>query len=249
VKFIGVDLGWISGPSGLCCLALEGESLVLRSLDRKASFPEVLDWLAAIAPSPSPAIIAVDAPTLIPNKTGMRLPERLIHQHFRKYHAGCHPANLSRPFAAGLIQFARDLETQGFVHAPTIQPRQLGRYQVEVFPHPATIQLFKLSRILKYKRGRLADKVSELNRLRTYILTELPQHEPPLVVTALPTIPTAGKAMKAVEDQLDSLLCAYIGAYWWYWGEKRNWVMGDYQHGYIVVPCPPHAPVPVGDRP
>ena len=243
MKFIGIDLGWQSGPSGLCCLELVEGSLVLQALERKATFAEVLGWVEAIAPTPTPAIVAIDAPTLIPNETGMRLAERLTHKHFHKYHAGCHPANLGRPFAAGLIQFALDVEAQGFAHAPTITPRQEGRYQIEVFPHPATIQLFGLTQILKYKKGRLAERGVALNRLREHILNDLPQHEPPLVGASLPPIPTSGKAMKAVEDRLDSVLCAYVGAHWWYWGAARNVVMGNYENGYIVIPRPPDAPV------
>ena len=45
-----------------------------------------------------------------------------------------------------------------------------------------------------------------------------------------------GAQLKAIEDKLDSLICAYIGAYWWYWGTKRNLVLGDRTTGYIVIP-------------
>ncbi|HEY9734898.1 MAG TPA: hypothetical protein V6D06_01405, partial [Trichocoleus sp.] len=54
----------------------------------------------------------------------------------------------------------------------------------------------------------------------------------------LPPIPEQGKALKAVEDQLDSLICAYAAAHWWVWGTERNWVLGDRTSGYIVVPAP-----------
>ena len=47
-----------------------------------------------------------------------------------------------------------------------------------------------------------------------------------------------GATLKTVEDQLDSLVCAYIGTYWWYWGEERNWVLGDLSTGYLVIPAP-----------
>jgi predicted RNase H-like nuclease len=243
MKFIGIDLGWQAGASGLCALELVGESLKLQALDCKATLAEVLDWVDAIAPPPTPAIIAVDAPTLIPNETGMRVPDRLAHKYFGKYHAGCYPANLGRPFAQRLVQFGCDLEARGFAHAPTIWPNRPARYQIEVFPHPATIQLFGLSQILKYKKGRLAERKVALELLRAYLLEKLPHHQPPLICSELPNIPTAGKAMKAIEDQLDSLLCAYVGAHWWYWGSARNWVLGDRASGYIVIPCPPNAPV------
>lgn len=243
MQFIGIDLGWQSGASGLCCLTLIGEALSLQALDRKDSLAEVLDWVDAIAPSPNPAIVAVDAPTLIPNEKGMRSPDRLAHKYFGKYHAGCYPANLGRPFASQLVQFGQDLETRGFNHAPAIEPHQAGRYQIEVFPHPATVQLFNLSRILKYKKGRLAERREALAQLQTLILQKLPQHHPPLLIEQLPVFPTAGRALKALEDQLDSIICAYVAAHWWYWGHSRNRVIGDLNSGYIVIPCPPGSPV------
>ncbi|NJM98392.1 MAG: DUF429 domain-containing protein [Phormidesmis sp. RL_2_1] len=243
MKFIGIDLGWQSGPSGLCCLSFKGKSLALHTLDHKAELAEVLMWVDAIAPCGEPAIIAIDAPTLIPNATGMRQPDRLAHRYFGKYHAGCYPANLSRPFATRLIQFGRDLENRGFNHAPNIEPQKEGRYQAEVFPHPATIQLFNLPQILKYKKGRLAARSQALGQLRDYILTGLPQQQPPLIIDHLPEIPVGGKALKALEDQLDSIICAYVAAHWWYWGLERNGVLGDRANGYIVIPCPPNASV------
>lgn len=245
MKFLGIDLGWISGPSGLCCLELVGDGLVLQTLERQSTLDEVLVWVDSVTRDDVPAIIAVDAPTLIPNATGMRSPDRLAHKYFGKYHAGCYPANLARPFAARLVQFGLDLEARGFQHAPTIEPQKSGRYQIEVFPHPATIQLFNLSQILKYKKGRLAERRKALGELRQLILTQLPQHDPPLVIEHLPEIPTTGKVLKALEDKLDSIICAYVAAYWWFWGNQRNGVMGTRADGYIVVPCPTGAPVPV----
>ncbi len=248
MKFIGIDLGWQSGASGLCALELVGGSLVLQALDCKDTLAEVLDWVDEVASDSAPAILAVDAPTLIPNETGMRLPDRLAHKYFGKYHAGCYPANLGRPFAARLVSFGLDLEARGFLHAPTLKAMQLGRYQIEVFPHPATIQLFNLAQILKYKKGRLAERAQALGVLRSHILTHLPQQNPPLIIPDLPPIPTTGRALKALEDQLDSIICAYVAAHWWYWGTNanpavRNWVMGDRTTGYIVIPCPPDSPV------
>jgi predicted RNase H-like nuclease len=45
-----------------------------------------------------------------------------------------------------------------------------------------------------------------------------------------------GLALTALEDQLDALVCAYLGAYWWYWGAARNKVLGSAPDGYMVVP-------------
>lgn len=249
MKFLGIDLGWTSGASGLCCLIWSEGCLHVLDLHRQQTSADILNWVDYWASSPEPAMIAVDAPTLIPNTTGMRLPDKLTHQHFRRYHAGCYPANLGRPFARRTVEFGLSLEARGFAHAPVIAPQQLGRFQIEVFPHPAIVHLFGLNRILKYKKGRIADRRLELTKLRQYILDILPALKPSLNLSSsrcpqylrdsfLPQIPTTGTALKAVEDQLDSLICAYVAAYWWYWGIERNWVLGDVATGYIVVPAP-----------
>lgn len=238
MRFLGIDLGWSSSPSGLCCLEFQHHGLQVLDLRREASIAEVLAWVDHWLPPKELGAIAVDAPTLIPNLTGMRLPDRLAHQYFGRYHAGCYPANLGRPYAPQTVGFGLSLEARGFEHAPEMVAQQLGRYQIEVFPHPATIHLFHLDQILKYKKGKLADRRNELAKLRRLILEILPQLEPRLILETLPDIPLKGSALKALEDQLDSLICAYVAAHWWYWGAERNWVLGDRQSGYIVIPAP-----------
>ncbi|MBD1875934.1 DUF429 domain-containing protein [Nodosilinea sp. FACHB-131] len=243
-RFIGVDLGWQSGPTGLCCLHLDEGKLRLVALDRLQAVDDILAWISRWAEGSANAVVAVDAPTLIPNEAGMRLPDRQAHKHFGRYDAGCYPANLGRPFAAKLLAFGLALESLGFRHQPHSQPRPEGRFQLEVFPHPATVHLFGLSKILKYKKGTLAQRRPELEKLRQYQLSVLPTLEPALELQEadLPKIPFAGAALKAVEDQLDSLTCAYVAAHWWTWGMERNWVLGDRTEGYIVVPAPVQMP-------
>jgi predicted RNase H-like nuclease len=241
MKFIGIDLGWKSQPSGLCSLEWINGQLQLLNLDRKEAIADILTWIDRSVQPDEPAIIAVDAPTLIPNATGSRLPDQLSHKYFGKYHAGCYPANQNLPFADRTINFGLELESRGFAHAPTIEPQKLSRYQIEVFPHPAIVNLFNLERILKYKKGRLSDRRLELIKLQNYLLNILPSLSPSLrplrLCGSFPLeIPTTGAALKATEDQLDSLVCAYVGAYWWYWGEERNLVLGDRTTGYIVIP-------------
>ncbi|OUL37819.1 DUF429 domain-containing protein [Nostoc sp. T09] len=238
MKFFGIDLGWKSQPSGLCCLELIDGQLEILDLDRKEAIADILTWIDSCVPPEAPAIIAVDAPTLIPNASGSRLPDKLSHKHFGKYHAGCYPANLGLAFAERTVNFGLELEARGFAHAPTIEPQKLGRYQIEVFPHPAIVHLFNLERILKYKKGRLSERRLELIRLYNYIVEILPTLQPSLRLESgfICEIPNTGAALKAVEDRLDSLICAYVAAHWWYWGEQYNLVLGDRTTGYIVIP-------------
>ncbi|MEH2126823.1 DUF429 domain-containing protein [Nostoc sp.] len=241
MKFIGIDLGWRSQPSGLCCLEWVDGQLQLLDLDRKEAIADILTWIDQSVQPDEPAIIAVDAPTLIPNATGSRLPDKLSHKYFGKYHAGCYPANQNLPFADRTINFGLELESRGFAHAPTIEAQKLSRYQIEVFPHPAIVNLFNLERILKYKKGRLSERRLELIKLQNYLLNILPSLSPSLRTLRLCgsfplEIPTTGATLKATEDKLDSLICAYVAAYWWYWGEQRNLVLGDRTTGYIIIP-------------
>jgi predicted RNase H-like nuclease len=244
LKFIGIDLGWYSQPSGLSCLQWQDGKLSLLALERKHALEEILAWCDAFVSPTESALIAVDAPTLIPNETGMRVPDKLTHKYFGRYHAGCYPANRKRPFAQRTIGFGLSLEERGYLHAPTIIPQQWGRYQIEVYPHAAMVQLFQLERILKYKKGRLAERKAEFKKLQQYTQKVLPKLTPALNLESYlstiiqPLDILTGNALKAIEDQLDSLICAYIGAYWWYWGEECNQVLGDRATGYIIVPLP-----------
>lgn len=90
--------------------------LDLLDLDRIEAIADILSWIDTHVKSDEPAIIAVDAPTLIPNAGGMRLPDKLTHKYFGKYHAGCYPANLSLPFAERTVKFGLELEARGFTH-------------------------------------------------------------------------------------------------------------------------------------
>lgn len=247
MKFIGVDLGWKSQPSGLCCLKWANKQLHLLDLDRISAIADILTWIDERAKSQTDAIVAVDAPTIIPNATGTRLADKLTHKYFGRYHAGCYPANLSLAFADRTVNFGIELEKRGFAHAPEITPQKLGRYQIEVFPHPAIVELFNLPLILKYKKGRLLERRLELIRLQQYIVKVLPTFEPQLHLTfaedcaLFGEIPSSGSALKALEDRLDSLMCAYVAAYWWYWGKEKNQVLGDRTSGYIIVPKREHS--------
>jgi len=166
----------------------------------------------------------------------MRIADRLAHSLYGKYHAGAYPASRARSFWRRTTGLSSSLAKLGFGHGDEWVPKRCGRFQIEVHPHAASVQLFLLDRIVKYKKGRLADRAVELKRLRGLILDRLPLLVPRLELTELPEIPSAGRELKAVEDQLDALLAAYIAAHWWYWGPERNALLGNSRLGYIIVP-------------
>ncbi len=226
--FLGIDLGWFGRPTGVATITLRQGALHLAEVTRVEGSAAVLEWARAYAGSAT--IAAVDAPLVIPNATGIRPCERDLNRDFHKFHAGCHPANLGRPFAENVLAFAAGLEALGFEH---------GRTMIEVHPHAASVRLFGLSQIVKYKRGLRAERAAGLRRLRTLMLRGLPALDPPFA-PRLPAIPRAGP-LKPAEDQIDAVLCAYLAAHWWRWGRARTTVYGDRTTGYVVVPNAPPA--------
>lgn len=231
--FIGVDLGWYGKPSGLASIGLDGSELRLRHIARMETMDEILRWIQSEAGNGS-AVTAVDAPLVIRNESGIRSAERELNRDFRRFDAGCHAANLGRPFASNVTSFSRRLKTLGFGHGASITPRQEGRFQIEVHPHAATVRLFELSRIVKYKRGTREQRGRGLRRLRKLMLSCLPELDPMLSLR-LPAVPRTGN-LKPTEDQIDAVLCAYVAAHWWFWATQRSRLYGSEEDGYIVVP-------------
>ncbi|MCU0229214.1 MAG: DUF429 domain-containing protein, partial [Bryobacterales bacterium] len=227
-------------PSGVAALAWDGRVLSVLDTGLADDPATVLCWVRAVS-GDGPAMVAVDAPTVIANPTGMRPADRAMHQHFGKQHAGAYPANLGSAFAPRTTGLGNALLELGFSHADTIQPQVPGRYQIEVYPHAAMLHLFRLQRILKYKKGSVPERRAGLQEYRSRLMA-LPMATPRLRLQSLPEVPMTGKAIKAVEDQYDALLCAYIGAWWWYWGAARTYVAGNRDEGYIVVPVAPDWP-------
>jgi hypothetical protein len=133
---------------GLASIAINREGLNLRNVTRLEDTDDILRWIKSEAGGGS-AVVGVDAPLVIRNRTGIREAERELNREFRRYHA----ANLGRPFARNVLSFSRKLTDLGFCHGADIRARQGGRFQIEVHPHAATVNLFDLPRIVKYKRG------------------------------------------------------------------------------------------------
>lgn len=236
-RFLGIDLGWYGKPSGLASIGIENGELRQHRIDRLEATEDILEWIRSEA-GEGDAVAAVDAPLVIPNATGIRDAERELNGDFRRFHAGCHAANLGRPFAAKVLAFSRELEGLGFGHGAAMRQRASGRFRIEVHPHAAAVRLFELPRIVKYKRGSRAERAGELSRLRRLMTSRLPELCPAFR-PQLPAIPRTGN-LKPVEDRIDAVLCAYIAAHWWYWGCERNRVYGNARQGYIVVPGLPN---------
>ncbi|MCR4391812.1 MAG: DUF429 domain-containing protein [Candidatus Acetothermia bacterium] len=247
MRFVGVDLAWsYRNPSAAVALAWqEGIASPLAWEPALESDDQLLAFIGRVAED-GPALVAVDAPLVVPNETGARPCDLAVSRAYRRQQAGAHPANRRRlgPRVRGEELVAR-LGGLGFVHSPVVRPQAPVRQVVEVYPHPATVELFSLPRTLKYKARRDRPyplRWRELERYRT-LLRSLAGREPPmeagLFLAELDPVGRRGRSLKRCEDLLDALFCAYLALHIWYWGEAGYRRFGDLATGYILVPVRP----------
>ncbi|MEN3010834.1 MAG: DUF429 domain-containing protein [Candidatus Bipolaricaulaceae bacterium] len=247
MKFVGIDLAWsAANPSAAVLLRKEGEGGVLEAWHDRLGADEAILEFVRQGVGEEPALIAVDAPLLVPNEEGTRPCDRELSRFYRWAQAQAYPANRRRlgPRVRG-EELVRLLEGLGFRHDPEVPAQRAVRQVVEVFPHPAAVELFGLPRILRYKArpGRsYAERWAELERFRE-LLAGLAGRRPALHAAALlgQARPQGrrGQALKRLEDLLDALFCAYIALHLWYWGPRGYRRFGDRRSGYILVPILP----------
>jgi predicted RNase H-like nuclease len=247
--FMGIDLAWRSekNPSGGA--VLRGDRQCARLMDLTASLascPAVLSYIENHATAST--YVAIDAPLIIPNKTGQRPCETSIGKRYSARHASCHSSNLSLYPQAASVHLASQLASRGFRHAPDLAHPESQRVMLEVYPHPALLELFRLPSIIKYKKVNIAWKRSGQRELQERI-KELSLFAPPLESTprlseflAANMNLLRGAALKANEDKLDAIVCAYIAYYYWFWGPCGTCLFGDLDSGYIIVPIGTHTP-------
>src|ERR1700761_7096688 len=243
--FGGVDLAWAGrNPTGLAVIDPDGN---LVSVGAVRDDDEILTALRPYVRGD--CLVAFDAPLVVTNSTGQRPAESALNRDFRRFEAGAHPANTTKPEFADGPRGARLARALGL----DMDPRSsAARRAIEVYPHPATVVLFRLARTLKYKAkpGRDLDRLkSELLLLMDGIET-LARADVPLHVAdhqdwgALRRQAVTAErksALRRVEDPVDAVVCAYVALY----AARRPagvTIYGDFATGYIVTPSLPPDP-------
>jgi predicted RNase H-like nuclease len=246
--YVGLDLAWGErSPTGVAVL---DEHTRLRLVTSARTDEEILAAIGRYAAGP--CVVAIDAPLVVTNPTGNRPAEAALNRDFARFDAGAHPSNTSRPWFVPEPRGARLARAMGLDLAPhSGAPRRA----LEVYPHPATVALFRLGRTLKYK----AKPGRDLPSLRTALLTltahlaTLAAATPALNLSTpawdqlVRAIHDAGRKseLRRAEDQVDAVVCAYVAAY----ADRRpsdTTTYGDLATGYLVTPTLPqgHAPTP-----
>jgi predicted RNase H-like nuclease len=237
--FAGVDLAWGDrNPTGVAVVDVDGRLVHLDAVRDDAAV------LAALEPYVRrDCLVAFDAPLVVTNPTGQRPAEAALNRDFRRFEAGAHPANTAKPEFADTPRAARLARALKL----DMDPRSsAARRAIEVYPHPATVVLFRLERTLKYK----AKPGRDLARLRSELLLlmdgieQLAHATVPLCVAGHDgwaelrrQVVTAQRKseLRRAEDPVDAVVCAYVALY----AQRCPAAVttyGDFATGYIVTP-------------
>jgi predicted RNase H-like nuclease/ppGpp synthetase/RelA/SpoT-type nucleotidyltranferase len=251
--FVGLDLAWGERkPTGVAVLDEDGRLL---HVSAQGTDRAILDVLGPYVDGP--CLVAIDAPLVVANATGNRPCEADLNRDFARFDAGAHPSNTGKAEFAGVPRGARIAQALGLDMDPSSRAE---RRAIEVYPHPATVALFRLGRTLKYKHkpGRtLAQLRSELARLMDCLAgladadvpLRLNDHDQWKALVAMVESAERKSELRRVEDQVDAVVCAFVGLF----AERRpdlTTTYGDYASGYIVTPTLPggHVPTPRASR-
>ena len=239
--FVGVDLAWgVRNPTGIAVIDSHGR------LVHVGAFRDDADVLAAVRPYvQGDCLVAFDAPLVVTNPSGQRPAETAFNRDFRRFEAGAHPVNTGKPEFANGPRGARLARTLGL----DLDPRSsAARRAIEVYPHSATVALFRLPRTLKYK----AKPGRGLERLKSELLLLIDgieglAHAPvPLQVAGPEWVGLRRQVLSAqrksdlrrAEDPIDAVVCAYMALYAVRCPDGVT-IYGDFATGYIVTPTLP----------
>ncbi len=244
MHFVGVDLAWGERkPTGVAVVDDRGR---LCHVSTQGTDAEIVAALAGFVGDGSDCLVAIDAPLVVANASGNRPGEAALNRDFARFDAGAHPANTGKP------EFREGPRAARLAAALRLDPDPdsvAGRRAIEVYPHPATVALFRLGRTLKYKNkpGRSLDMLrAELLALTVHV-ESLASADPALDVSTEPRwqdlvtrVETAERKseLRIVEDQVDAVVCAYVALF----AQRRpelTTTYGDLAGGYIVTPTLP----------
>jgi predicted RNase H-like nuclease len=243
--FAGVDLAWAGrNPTGVAVVDADGDLVQLGAVRDDDAV------LAALSPYVrGDCLVAFDAPLVVTNRTGQRPAEAALNRDFRRFEAGAHPANTTKPEFADVPRGARLARAMGL----DMDPRSsAARRAIEVYPHPATVVLFNLARTLKYKAkpGRavarlrselllLMDGVEKLAHAR--VPMRVASHDGWAELRRQVATAQRKSQLRRAEDPVDAVVCAYVALY----AQRRPagiTIYGDFATGYIVTPSLPPEP-------
>ena len=97
--YIGFDSAWTDNPKApgaICAVAIENDRLTRFDAPQLVSFDQALTFIQKARSESGATLIALDQPTVVPNRTGMRPVERVAASLVSWLGGGVQPANRGR---------------------------------------------------------------------------------------------------------------------------------------------------------
>ncbi|MBD8703844.1 DUF429 domain-containing protein [Frigoribacterium sp. CFBP 13712] len=231
-RFVGIDLAWRdstparpANETGLAVIDADGTVLDAgwaRGVD------EVVEWIGAWATPGSS--IAIDAPVLVPNATGMRPSEREVARAYGRWHVAANASSASLAWLGGRTLGER-LESAGMVYDDGVAevPADRSSY-FECYPYTTLVGMSELgyeTRRPRYKRPDTTLPLADRRAARAAVcddliarMSALDSATPPLSLASHTVSrllvdepsPLVDRAYKHREDLLDALLCAWTAS-------------------------------------
>lgn len=228
---LGIDAAWTAvNPSGvalaaktncvwrLVAVAASFEEFIGLAGDGEGSGPAALISAAARLAGRTPDLVAVDMPMMDAPILARRAADNAINRAYAGRGAGTHSPTVIRPGAVGRALEA-GLSAAGY---PLATLDICPPCRIEIYPHPALIELTGAAYRLPYKAGNTGKYWRGLplaeRRLRLYEVwaTIVAALDGVLAGSAaflcLPSSDARGRSLKSFEDRLDAVVAAHAGA-------------------------------------
>ena len=237
--FIGLDLAWGQrSPTGVAAVNDTGHLIHVSARTDDAGILGAVRRFTG-----EDCVVGIDAPLIVTNPTGNRPAEAALNRDFRVFEAGTHPTNTGRPEFADTPRGARLAAALDLDLDPR-SPR--ARRAFEVYPHAASVALFRLDRTVKYKAKpgrtfgqlhaellRLMDLIAGLRHAEVALHTSGSEQWQRLYRSVLDA--TTKSQLRRAEDPVDAVLCAYVVLYATLRPDDVT-LYGDIDTGCILTP-------------
>lgn len=246
-RFLGIDLAWGEGSeqqkpanrSGVVALERTGQIV---DASWTIGLDDTVDWIEAHSSFDS--LLFVDAPLVITNATGARLPDRETGRRYGRWWVSANSVNLGSPRKAG-VHLRERLEALGWHYSSgAAGPPARGRVLSECYPYTTIVGVPELGYDDKrpaYKRAKKGMPAAQAWPIRTDAcdvlirrIAKLDCFDPPIDLSSHPETrrlieepsPPRPRDYKRREDLLDAAICAWTAAYWHCYGLDRSQVLG-----------------------
>lgn len=258
-KFIGIDLAWGEGTASKQAketgLAVIDERGTVLDAGWARGIDAVCEWIIARAEPGD--VIAIDAPLVIPNLTGMRLAERQVGMGYGKWKVAANASNQQMGWQGGVALRLR-LEAEGLRYTDGLTSASSDTSVFfECYPYTTMVGMAELGYELerpRYKRLVKTLPVGQARELRARECDELIRRmqtlefaDPPVDLASHDVTrilidepsPIADVPHKHREDLLDAVLSARTASIWHRHGSRRVQVLGESDaadaHGRIAT--------------